>query len=185
MAGEELHQARVWLLWRPLLNDTLQPVPDQRSLLHGFASRQLCEPTGTGSAKPSADRPNCGANWSAKRSGNWSATWSAHLDLKGGPQCGVDWSANSGATSCVLRGNRCSVFPTRSTRTGRRGSERHRARLWHPWLRINRDLQPSRDEEMLLGVRYFGSFAQDSCMKNGQDCPCYSYKSRNSTQARR
>ena len=44
MAGEELHQARVWLLWRPLLNDALQPVPDQRSLLHGFASRQLCEP---------------------------------------------------------------------------------------------------------------------------------------------
>ena len=38
-----MHQARVWLLWRPRLNDALQPVPDQWSLLHGFASRQLCE----------------------------------------------------------------------------------------------------------------------------------------------
>jgi len=43
VAGEELHQARVWVLWRPVLNDALQPVPDQWSLLHGFASRQLCE----------------------------------------------------------------------------------------------------------------------------------------------
>jgi hypothetical protein len=43
VAGGELHQARVWLLWRPVLNEALQPVPDQWSLLHGFASRQLCE----------------------------------------------------------------------------------------------------------------------------------------------
>jgi hypothetical protein len=43
VGAERLHHARVWLLWRPVLDVAGQPVPDQWSLVCAFDSRQSCE----------------------------------------------------------------------------------------------------------------------------------------------